>query len=259
MHRAKVGVSPAIVAGGALMLRLVALLSLAAAAIALAVSLGQWQTRRADQKLALEAQWDAAERAAPRRLTGRELPPPGELPMRVVLRGEFDHARSVWLDNRQVDGRPGFWLVTPLRLDGDTAVLVNRGWVARDPADRTRLAPVAQPQGAIEIEGLAVTHAPRLLELGEGGSSQPLPAIWQNLDYDQFEAASGLTVARLVVQQTGGAEDGLLRRWARPETGVDRHRGYAFQWYSLSALIALLTMYFSVRAWRARGSTRSAM
>jgi len=241
------------------MLRIVALLSLAAAALALALSLGQWQTRRAADKLALEAQWQAAERAAPRRLSGRDLPPPGELPMRVALRGRFDHARSVWLDNRQVDGRPGFWVVTPLQLDGGTAVLVNRGWVARDPADRTRRAPVAQPQGVVEIEGLAVSHAPRLLELGEGGNSQPLPAIWQNLDYDQYEAASGLAVARLVVQQTGGAEDGLLRRWARPASGVDRHRGYAFQWYALSALIALLTAYFGVRAWRAGSSSRSLM
>lgn len=239
------------------MMRIVALLVLAAAAIALTLSLGQWQTRRAAQKLALEAQWNAAEREAPRRISARDLPHPGQLPLRVVLSGEFDHARSVWLDNRQQDGRPGFWVVTPLRLDGGAVVLVNRGWVARDPADRTRRAPVVEPTGALEIEGLAVTHAPRLLELGTGGNAGPLPAIWQNLDFAQFEAASGLAVARLVVQQTGGADDGLLRHWARPDSGVDKHRGYAFQWYALSALIAVLTVFFSVRAWQASTRSRS--
>jgi cytochrome oxidase assembly protein ShyY1 len=179
------------------------------------------------------------------------------LPLRVRLRGEFDHARSVWLDNRLLDGRPGFWVVAPLRLDGGGVVLVNRGWVARDAADRAHRPSVGEPAGSVVIEGLAVTHAPRLLELGEGGNSGPLPAIWQNLDFAQYESASRLAVARLVVQQTSELDDGLVRRWVRPASGVDKHRGYAFQWYALSALIALFTLFFSARAWRARAATRS--
>lgn len=238
-------------------LRTVLLLPLAAAAFALTLSLGNWQTRRAAQKLAIEAQWDAAEQAAPLELGARELPAPERLPLRVRLRGEFDHAKSVWLDNRQLDARPGLWVVTPLRLHGGTVVLVNRGWIARDAADRARRPPIGEPAGPVTIEGLAVTHAPRLLELGEGGHAGPLPAIWQNLDYAQYETVSGLAVARLVVQQTSDSNDGLARRWVRPASGVDKHRGYAFQWYSLAALIALLTLFFGTRAWRARTATRS--
>jgi cytochrome oxidase assembly protein ShyY1 len=234
-----------------------ALAALALAAFVLTLSLGNWQARRAAQKLEIEAQWDAAEQAAPREISAHRWPAPDELPLRVRLRGEFDHARSVWLDNRPLDGRPGFWVVAPLRLDGGRVVLVNRGWVARDAADRARRPSVGEPAGSVVIEGLAVTHAPRLLELGEGGSAGPLPAIWQNLDFAQYESASRLTVARLVVQQTNELDDGLVRRWVRPASGVDKHRGYAFQWYALSALIALLTVFFSARAWRARAATRS--
>jgi cytochrome oxidase assembly protein ShyY1 len=232
--------------------RMLALLAAAAGAIALTLSLGNWQTRRAAQKLAIEAQWDAAEQAAPRTLSSRELPAADALPMRVRLTGRFDHARSVWLDNRQLDARPGFWVITPLMLDGGAVVLVNRGWIARDPADRARRPPIGEPAGEVTIDGLAVTHAPRLLELGEGGNAGALPAIWQNLDYAQYEAASGLAVARLVVQQTSAIDDGLQRRWVRPASGVDKHRGYAFQWYALAALIAILTLFFGLRAWRAR-------
>jgi len=238
-------------------LRSVALVAAFAGAFALTLSLGQWQTRRAEQKLALEAQWDAAERTAPRRLDARNLPSPRELPLRVELRGVFDHAKSVWLDNRQHDGRPGFWVITPLALEsGGAVVLVNRGWAPRDPADRARRLPVGEPTGVVEIEGLAISHAPRLLELGAGGNSAALPAIWQNLDYAQYESASGLAVVPLVVQQTGAAGDGLVRSWARPSSGVDRHRGYAFQWYALSALIALLAATFGLRAWRLRNLVR---
>jgi len=237
--------------------RVALLLMLAFAAFALTLSLGNWQARRAAQKLVIEAQWDAAEQAPARELTAANMPAPDRLPMRVRLRGEFAYAMSVWLDNRQLDGRPGFWVVTPLLLEGGSVVLVNRGWAARDSADRTRRPAVGEPAGELTIEGFAVSHAPRLLELGDGGQAGPLPAIWQNLDFAAYEVVSGLKVAPLVVQQTSALDDGLMRRWTRPASGVDKHRGYAFQWYALAGLIALLTLYLAVRAWRARGSTRS--
>ena len=230
---------------------------LAASAFALTLSLGNWQLRRAEQKLAIEAQWDAAERGSAREVTAADLPEPGRLPVRVRVHGAFDHSRSVWLDNRQLDGRPGFWVVTPLMLDGGGAVLVNRGWVARDASDRAHRPSIGEPAGKVTVEGLALTHVPRLLELGQGGNAGTLPAIWQNLDYAQYEAASGLAVARLVVQQTSALDDGLARRWVRPASGVDKHRGYAFQWFALAALTLLLTLYFGVRAWRTDAASRN--
>ncbi|MFN9805657.1 MAG: SURF1 family protein [Betaproteobacteria bacterium] len=233
-------------------LRYAVLLLMALAAFALAVALGNWQRGRAAEKLAVEAQWDRAEQTSPRAVVSGALPAVADLPLRVSLRGTFDHARSVWLDNRPLDSRPGFWVITPLQLDGGAVVLVNRGWVARDANDRARLPRIGQPDGEQRIEGLAITHAPRLLELGEGGNAASLPAIWQNLDYANYEATSGLRVAPLVVLQTSAQDDGLTRRWVRPASGVDKHRGYAFQWYALAALIAVLTVFFSARTWHRR-------
>ena len=31
-----------------------------------------------------------------------------------------------------------------------------------------------------------------------------------------------------------------MRAWERPDTGVERHRSYAVQWYSFAALAAVL-------------------
>ena len=222
----------------------------AAAAFATTLALGNWQTRRAEQKLAREAQWDAVARRAPQRIDAPGLSAlAAQLPARVVLRGRFLHDRTVWLDNRQHDGRPGFWVVTPLQLDGaGAAVLVNRGWAPRNNLQRSALPPVGRPDGELTIEGLALPQAPRLFDLG-GGDSGPLPAIWQNLDFDAYERVSGLAVARLVVQQTSRLDDGLLRDWPRPDAGVDKHRGYALQWYGLAALVGALTLWFGGRAW----------
>ena len=232
-------------------------LTAAAAAIVLTVSLGNWQLRRADEKLALQAQWDRAWQSAPVAVAGADIAVVAQqLPLRVQLRGRYLFEHEVWLDNRQMDGQTGLMLIAPLRLTDGTVVLVNRGFARRDPRDRNRLPEVARPGDEVTIEGLAVEQTARVLQIGENAPSREgRPAVWQNLDFDAFERASGLAVARWVVQQTGGSEDGLLRNWPRLSAGVDKHRGYALQWYALAALITALTLFFGGRAlWWHRSS-----
>jgi surfeit locus 1 family protein len=79
-----------------------------------------------------------------------------------------------------------------------------------------------------------------------------LPGIWPNLEFEEYERVSHLKVQRFVIQQTNDTADGLRRVWVRPATGVEKHRGYALQWYGLAALSAGLTLYFGGRALRRR-------
>jgi surfeit locus 1 family protein len=227
-------------------------LAAALAMIVLTVSLGNWQLRRAQEKLQLQASWDRAGQAEPIRVAGPGLADIGrQLPVRVQLRGRLLFEHEVWLDNRQMDGQAGLMLLTPLKLADGLVVLVNRGFAPRDARDRSRLPAVARPLDQVTIEGLAVEHTARVLQLGENApAGDGRPVLWQNLDFDAFERARGLTVARWLVQQTGGSDDGLRRNWPRFDAGIDKHRGYALQWYSLAALIAGLTLFFGTRQWR---------
>ncbi len=227
----------------------------AAAAFGLAVSLGNWQLRRAQEKVALQSSWDRAAQQPAATVSGAGIADIGsQLPRRVRVVGRFLYQHEVWLQNRQMDGQTGFFLITPIRLADGAVVLVNRGFVQRDPREPMRLPPVTRPAGEVTLDGLAVAEPTRLMQLGEnaqikeGGS-----AIWQNFDYEAFERASGIQAARWIVQQSGGKDDnGLLRNWPRLSAGVDKHRGYALQWYALAALIAALTVFFGYRALRQR-------
>jgi surfeit locus 1 family protein len=237
--------------------RLAAAVAAGLAGIWIAFSLGNWQNQRAEGKLAVEARWQAAEQAAPRELSAGNLSQVrAELPQAVRLRGQYLHEKSVWLDNRPLDGRAGLILLTPLvladsALERASVVLVMRGWAPRDMQERTRLLKVAEPRGEVVIEGLALEHPPRVYELSQVAEPPALPALWQNLDFDEYAKASGLAVEPWVVQQTGGPDDGLLRAWPRPASGVERHRGYAVQWYALAGLFAVLTLVLGGRAlWR---------
>jgi len=114
-------------------------------------------------------------------------------------------------------------------------VLVNRGWVAA--GDRSSLPVVPTPVGVQTIEGEAVVPSARFLELAPEQAAGPLR---ENLVLAREEKRLGLTLQPVVIQQTSDASDGLAREWERPDTGVDRHRSYALQWYSFAALAAVL-------------------
>jgi surfeit locus 1 family protein len=238
---------------GASVLRTWLAAAVGVAVAVLATSLGNWQTRRGDAKAAIEAQWDAAEAALPTTVatTVDARAVAAALPRRVAVHGVLGPEATVFVDNRALDGVAGFQVVTPLRLADGSAVLVNRGWLPRDARDPARMPPLATPSGSIVIEGLALSRVPRLLELASVQQGT-LPGIWPNLDYDDYERVSGLQVARFVVQQTSETGDGLRRAWPRPATGVEKHRGYALQWYGLAVLSAGLTLYFGARALRRR-------
>jgi surfeit locus 1 family protein len=231
--------------------RVVVALLAGVAGVVLTMSLGNWQTRRGDEKATRQAQWDDALARAPTRIAGLDDASgvARNLPQRVEMSGTFVIEATVYIDNRLVDGVAGFQVVTPVAVgEGMPWILVNRGWAARSMADRTRLPAAPIANAPLRVEGIAVPHVPRTLEIGERGG--PLGGIWQNLDFEAYERATGQRVARFVVQQTNDTGDGLRRAWARPDAGVDRHRGYAFQWYSLAALITVLTLYFGGKSLR---------
>lgn len=238
--------------------RLIFAFGAAAIGFVSAVSLGNWQMRRGDAKLALQAQSDAAERAplldvVPSRSAIEDAA--SNLPRKVRISGVFDPEGTVYLDNRTLHGIAGYYVITPLVIgDGLPAVLVDRGWKARGGGERTEAVAARPPVGRVSIEGLAVARPSALFELGHAPVLR-VPGAWQNLDYDAYERAAGRSVARFVIRQTSDTRvddvrDELRREWPPVASGVDRHRAYAFQWYALAALIASLAAYFGWKAWR---------
>ncbi|MEK9951752.1 MAG: SURF1 family protein [Curvibacter sp.] len=213
--------------------------------MAVTAALGRWQLGRAAEKEALQAAIEARGREPV--LDARSLAVPQTdaalLHRRVQARGVWVAERTVFLDNRQMNGRPGFFVVTPLRLEeGGGVLLVQRGWVPRNFEDRTRVPAIETTPGPVELQGRVAPAPARLYEMGAVETG----AIRQNLDLAQFRLETGLPLAGLTQQQTGAASEGLLREWPPINTGVDKHYGYAFQWFGLCALMAILYVWFQI-------------
>jgi len=218
--------------------------------VALGVSLGQWQERRAAQKISLHQQ--LADRAAEAPLVlspatvaaATAIATPGAAALeyrRVKVTGQFVAGWPLYLNNRPQAGRAGFYLVMPLKVAGsDSHVLVTRGWLPRHAGDATRLPPYATAGGTVTVDGIVKAGVGHIMQLGVPEPVRP-GAIVQNIDPAQFAQASGLKLQPFFIEQSGPAPaaEGLVRDWPAPSLGVEKHQGYAFQWYAL-AVMALL-------------------
>lgn len=211
--------------------------------VAVTGSLGLWQFNRGQQRTALHEAIEARAKSAP--LSAPQLlahPSDPELLHRpVVLRGRWLAERTVFLDNRQMNGVPGFYVVTPLALEGSPrAVLVQRGWVQRNFERRAQLPSVQTPAGVVEVRGRLAPPPAKLYEF----AAEEQGPIRQNLDLDRFRAETGLPLLPVSVQQVGAPSEGLLRQWPQAGSGAGKNYGYAFQWWAMAALIAILYVWF---------------
>jgi surfeit locus 1 family protein len=211
--------------------------------VAAGIALGNWQTRRAEAKLALAAALDLTLKNPPVQISASPMRADPLVNRHVVASGAFLPARTVYLDNRNRGGKPGYEVVTPLALSPQMAVLVQRGWIERRPGAPAAPPAVPTPQGVVRIDGIALERLPRALAAG----GEPAGQVRQNLDVQQYAREIGMALQPIVLQQRSDDGDGLVRDWPRPDFGVDMHRGYALQWYSLAALGAVLGLFFSFR------------
>ena len=243
------GTTPGVGPSDGLRARRVLILVVALLSAALTCSLGFWQLRRAAEKEAWQAQ--LTQRAHMATVDGDSLGQPEDTPdnraglihRSVRLRGQWLTGRTWFLDNRQMNARVGFYVVTPMRLaDSKAVILVQRGWVARHFTERTHLPEVTTPAGEVIVTGRIAPAPSKLYELGDSGRGP----IRQNLDLADLRVETGLPLLEVTVVQTGPPSEGLLREWPQPATGVEKHYGYAFQWFGLSALIALLYVWFQI-------------
>ncbi len=223
------------------------LVTLAALMAALLTArLGVWQLSRAAEKSALQDAIDA--RAQQPALRGAELLPDDAASAaalhhrHIELQGRWSATHTVYLDNRQMFGRPGFFVITPLLLGDGRAMLVQRGWVARDANERTRVDAPALAQGTVTVTGRIAPPPARLYEF----AGEDRGRIRQNLDLDKLAGETGLRMVPVSLLQLPPAApaDSLQREWPAPATGVAKHQGYAFQWFGLSALVVILYVWF---------------
>lgn len=118
--------------------------------------LGSWQVQRLAWKTDLIA-----------RLEDRLVRPPLPLPprldpsvidefdyRRVYATGKLRHDKEMLVGPRMLDGKDGYFVITPLEREDGCTVLINRGWISKDKKFQEDRDPVSLPRGEVTISGL---------------------------------------------------------------------------------------------------------
>lgn len=216
----------------------------AIAGVAATAALGNWQLGRGQDKAALAQRIAVANRDAQIELSQTEARAEDVAWHRVEVRGRFEPKYAVLIDNRILHGVVGYQVVMPLRIaGGERHVLVNRGWVAAT-GSRDILPQIKTPPEEVLITGLATVPSKRYLELSKQVAEGK---VWQNLTLERYRAAMPLALQPVVIQQESEIDDGLKREWSAPDLGIDKHYGYAFQWFAMAAAIVIIYLVCNVR------------
>ena len=216
--------------------------------------LGLWQLDRAGEKERRRGTFAARTSDAPILLNQRLSIMPAEIDpdwwryRHVEVSGNVFGERQYLLDNRTRNGVAGYHVYLPMLVTGlERVVLVNRGWVETGPS-RDRRPDVSLHESELVVSGI-VDHPRHTLLLGDDGyTGSSWPKVVQRIDLDKTARDLKRPVLPFVVLMEMALPHGFVREWS-PYLGIgpERHRGYAFQWFSLAAAVAVVWIVVKVR------------
>jgi surfeit locus 1 family protein len=211
-----------------------------AVVIAGCVRLGFWQLDRLQQRRAINA-------AIAERMDGPPIDEAAALRdtasaiyRRPSARGTWDNERSIVLPGRSHRGAPGVHLLTPLRLAGGSAVLVNRGWVPSADAATVEIGAFAE-HDTVAIAALVVPFPAGSESLAQRASAAATETafrqVWYNIDERALRAQYPYPLLPVMLQALpAGRAAGYPTRLAPPALDEGPHFGYALQWFSFAVI-----------------------
>ncbi len=220
------------------------------------LSLGFWQLDRADQKEQHMNLFEANYYGDAFDLNSKSSDRDDQTIMqwkKVEARGTFEDEHQFILDNQPMNGRTGYLIFTPFKLDNESIyILINRGWVPANP-DRRIIPEINVLSGELlTISGTAkkalfsgIELSDDLTEHLDNGLSRV-----QQIKIDAVESLTSQTYFPYIVRLDKESPQGYLRDWVLPGSGAAKHYGYAFQWFAMAAV--LLFIYLLVNLTKVR-------
>ena len=227
----------------------------AACVAAVMVMLGNWQWARYQERSASNLRVEAGTTADAAPVTA-VLPRGGVVPLdaawtRVTAGGRYDTDREILARQRTVNGRVGFEVITPLRLDDGSAVLVDRGWIEAIPGDasaRPNIPPA--PTGRVTVVGRVrlSESRPRGIERRDGRLEVRRISIPQLADQVPYPLLNGYV---LLTEQVPAAGGNLTLIPVRTENAW-QSGAYAMQWWVFAGLVPVGLWWAARREIRGR-------
>lgn len=224
--------------------------------VAVFISLGHWQSQRADYKEGLRQQFQQGEQATPLAVDsatqlGKDI---NSYP--IKLAGHFEPRYSVLLDNQVEQGRAGFQLLTLFITNQNNAVFIERGWLPLG-LDRQHLTPVPPVmEQPLLVRGKIYFPSDKQFVLkADDYHHVSWPLLVQDIELKKLAAVlqaemPGVKLAPFLVRldEDVMVEYGpqLPRHWQFMVMGPEKSRAYAYQWFAMAVVLLGFYLYFSL-------------
>ena len=215
----------------------------------LLISLGFWQLNRAEEKARLATAFELQQAQAPAPLSQLWAAPGGELAYRpVALEGRYRQGEYFLLDNRMLQGKYGNEVLSVFELGDGRLALVNRGWVRADPA-RLTLPQVPEHGGVVQISGHVYVAPGKPYLLADVPIAEQWPRSLQAVEMDKIAASLEGDLFPYPVRIDEGQPGAHAVDWQVINVSPDKHKGYAVQWFTMAAVLALIYLLRSSNVW----------
>jgi surfeit locus 1 family protein len=215
--------------------------------IALLISLGFWQLRRAGEKRQLFDEFAA----------GTDATLPIDLATAPVRRyqhieavGHYDASRQILIDNMINAESVGYFVITPFALEGGGWLLVNRGWVPLG-ASRAERPAIGVAGDTRRVRGRADNMPRPGIQMGQRVELAPPYPVVANFptraEIARLLHESSWTTAADLMLLDAGEPDGYVRNWSAPGFPPMRHVAYAVQWFALAATLFVIYIVTNLR------------
>ena len=218
---------------------------LIATTCAFLVSLGFWQLDRADEKRSIEAAIKKANSGVVELIISEDNLQDKEY-YEVRLRGEYINDKQFIYDNQIVDQASGYYVLTPFALnDQSKAILINRGFIPWN-GRRDKLADIFIEQGEREVK-VQISKPIKRMELKSSDIGSEFPVLIQAINLEEMAAIAGVDFSNVIGLLDPSSSDGYVRKW-KPYTGsIEKHIGYAIQWFLMALVLAIIGIRIAIK------------
>ena len=210
------------------------------------VKLGLWQSDRAlqkEQRLATIEQLIEVQALSLAQVLAQQKNEINDLP--ILLKGEFDDEVLFLLDNQTNKSRLGYRVYQVFNVD-DQAVLINLGWVPGS-INRQELPDINAITGNFQLTGHVRKIEKGIMLMEQQLNKNNWPLRVQQVELDKFSTLISRELLPFVVYLDKTESVGYEKNWQPIVMPPEKHRAYAFQWFSLAIAWLSLMIWASIK------------
>jgi len=209
----------------------------------LLLALGYWQLQRADEKQQILDQYQTNRQLSPVS-NATELAAAADLQYRRAwIEGQIDNQRTIILDNRVKNGRPGYEILQAVEVRGASPkLLVNRGWVPAS-LDRAILPTIPDIETEVQLRGFLYRTLRGGYQLDDGvGRVLDWPSRVGWIGVERAEELFGERFFPYQLRLDHDSPGALETGWVTVSVQPHKHTAYAVQWFAMALTLLILTI-----------------